>query len=85
MGDQNQPLEVEHLVLGPLDPIDDDLNHARGLLDDMRGSPDIMANFVISLVRHYLDEAADAGPDVAARLIRRSRAVLAMHAEAVES
>ncbi len=79
---------VEHLDLGPYDPIDDDLNHARDVLDEQ--PRDSHANFVIGYVRGFLDAAAtETDTQRMQRFIRRARAMLAVHAErlaeAVES
>lgn len=75
---------IEDLILGPLDPIDDDLNRARDILVEQ--PVDRHDSFVIGYVRAHLDSAGD-DPERAALFIRRARAMLVALAEsrAVES
>ncbi len=71
---------IEHLNLGPYDPIDDDLNQARDILAERPDSPSLQARFVIGYVRQSLDNAAE-NPEFADRMIRYARAMLAAFRE----
>jgi hypothetical protein len=78
---ENQNGHVEHLVLGPLDPIDDDLNQARDVLDQLLPG-ELNPHFLIGYIRRTLDHAAEGDPELN---IRRARAMFVAYDEAVAS